>query len=41
MCIECIHRCPEKNALSLSYAGLKFYKASRKNFIDNQGLKKN
>ena len=40
MCMECINKCPEKNALSLSYLGLKLYKASRKNFIFNQGYKK-
>ena len=30
MCGECVRRCPEDNALSVTFAGLKLYTASRK-----------
>jgi formate hydrogenlyase subunit 6/NADH:ubiquinone oxidoreductase subunit I len=33
MCGECIDKCPENNALSMSFCGLKFYRASRKTFM--------
>ncbi|WP_026394344.1 4Fe-4S binding protein [Acetobacterium malicum] len=33
MCGECIDKCPENKALSMSFGGLKFYRASRKTFM--------
>ncbi|OXS27220.1 MAG: hypothetical protein BI182_04165 [Acetobacterium sp. MES1] len=33
MCGECIDKCPENKALSMSFSGLKFYRASRKTFM--------
>ncbi|MEN8906442.1 MAG: 4Fe-4S binding protein [Clostridiales bacterium] len=38
MCMECINKCPEKDALSLAYFEKKIYKASRKNFFENQDI---
>lgn len=33
MCGECIHKCPENNALSMTCAGKQFFKSSRKTFM--------
>ena len=33
MCGECIRKCPEDNALSMTFAGIKIYKASREQFM--------
>jgi len=33
MCGECIHKCPEDHALSMTFCGKEIYKSSRKTFI--------
>lgn len=41
MCGECIQKCPEDKALAFSIFKKKFYISSRKEFFNEQGLKKN
>ena len=33
MCGECIHKCPEDNALSMTFCGKKIYSSSRQSFL--------
>lgn len=40
MCGECIHKCPENNALQLTFCGKPIYKSSRKSFISKYAPKK-
>lgn len=37
MCLECVNKCPEKNAISMCYMKKEVYKASRDNFNKHQG----
>ena len=39
MCGECIHKCPENNALRLTFCGKDIYKSSRKAFISKYAPK--
>jgi polyferredoxin len=41
MCGECIRRCPEDNALSMTFCGIKVYTASRDKFIAQHRRGKN
>jgi hypothetical protein len=33
MCGECIHKCPEDHALSMTFCGKEIYQSSRKTYI--------
>lgn len=37
MCGECIHKCPEDHALSMTFCGKAIYQSSRKTFISKYG----
>jgi len=39
MCGECIHKCPENNALQMTFCGKAIYKSSRKSFISKYAPK--
>lgn len=39
MCGECIHKCPEDNALEMTFCGKTIYKSSRKSFISKYAPK--
>jgi len=39
LCGECIHKCPEDNALSLTFCGKPIYKSTRKAFISKYAPK--
>ena len=39
MCGECIHKCPETDALQMSFCGKTIYKSSRKAFISKYAPK--
>lgn len=40
LCGECVKCCPENNGLALSFFNKKFYVARRKDFFNEQGIKK-
>ncbi len=40
LCGECIHKCPENNALQITFCGKPIYKSSRKSFISKYAPEK-
>lgn len=39
MCGECIHKCPEDHALSMTFCGKKIYSSSRQSFLSKYAPK--